>query len=110
MKTLLTSGFFWFVLFIGFVALFTYLLKRWGEVTAKQAKEYEDYYREVQEDLWRREANEHTYDIISYKLNKLIKMPYKNREKTSVLLHKFNKKFLTSRLQKVIETNLKKKR
>lgn len=110
MKTLLTSGFFWFVLFIGFVALFTYLLKRWGEVTARQAKEYEDYYREVQEDLWRREANEHTYDIISYKLNKLIKMPYKNREKTSVLIKKFNDKYLIPRLQRAIETNLKKKK
>lgn len=110
MKTLLTSGFFWFVLFIGFVALFTYLLKRWGEVTLRNARHYDELYREIQNDLWHLPVNADNCDLIQDKLDKLERMSYNNPEKLSVLRHSFNKKFLTPRLQKVIETNLKEKR
>ena len=110
MKTILTSGFFWFVIFIIFVVAFAYVLKRWGEVTAKQAKEYEDYYREVQDDIWHLPMNADNCDLIRDKLKKLGKMSYKNPEKLIVLRHSFNKRFFVPRLQEVIETNLKKKK
>jgi hypothetical protein len=110
MKTLLTSGLFWFAVFLIFVVIFAYVLKRWGEVTLRNARRYDELYREIQNDLWHLPMNADNCDLIRDKLKKLGKMSYKNREKTSVLLHKFNKKFLTPRLQKVIETNLKKKK
>jgi hypothetical protein len=110
MKTLLTSGLFWFAVFLIFVVIFAYVLKRWGEVTLRNARCYDELYREIQNDLWHLPVNADNCDLIQDKLGKLAKMPYRNPEKISVLRHSFNKRFLVPRLQEVIETNLKKKR
>lgn len=109
MKTLLTSGLFWFIVFISFVPLFAYLLKRWGEVTLQNARQYDELYREIQNDLWRLPVNVDNCDLIQAKLKKLDKLSYKNHEKISVLRHTFNKKFLVPKLQQAILDNLKKK-
>ena len=110
METILYSGLFWFVIFIIFVIGFAYLLKRWGTVTLHNAKQYDEYYKEIQHDINNSFVNFQTYEEITDKLDKLRKMKYKNPEKTNKLIENFHKKFYDIRLMRAIETNLKKKK
>jgi len=93
MKILLAI--FCFAILVMSLAVIAYYIAEYGKRNLLREKEYDDYYREITDDLYYKPVNPHNYDVIIYKLEKLGQMRWKNREKTSVLTFQFFRKYAT---------------
>jgi hypothetical protein len=70
-----------------------WLIVEYGKKQLKEENEYDLLYKEISGEINDRDKNQHNYDILMYKLGKLEKLTYKNKEKTSVLSVNFFMKF-----------------
>jgi hypothetical protein len=73
--------------------LVIWLIYKYGKNQMIAEDEYDKLYDEISGEINDREVTVHNYDILMYKLGKLGKLKYKNKEKTSVLFTNFLIKF-----------------
>jgi hypothetical protein len=81
------------VLFLMAMFVIAWAIYKYGKNQLKAENEYDLLYKEISKEINDREATAHNYDILMYKLGKLSKLPYKNKEKTSVLSVNFFMKY-----------------
>ena len=77
---------------LSFYVLFI-LIRNYGRKRLALEKEYENLYKEIQNDIFSRAVVDHSYDVIIYKLGKLGHLKWKNKEKTLVLFTQFLMKY-----------------
>ena len=94
-----------FALFLIFAFLFVmaWLIVEWGKCDMAREKQYEAEYRAIKFMIENSEVNKLNFERIDLKLANLKYLPYKNLEKTDVLIREFYLKFDKVFIEKYIE-------
>ena len=94
-----------FALFLIFAFLFVmaWLIVEWGKRDMAREKQYEAEYRAIKFMIENSEVNKLNFERIDLKLANLKYLPYKNLEKTDVLIREFYLKFDKVFIEKYIE-------
>lgn len=94
-----------FALFLIFAFLFVmaWLIVEWGKRDMAREKQYEAEYRAIKFMIENSEVNKLNFERIDLKLANLKHLPYKNLEKTDVLIREFYLKFDKVFIEKYIE-------
>ena len=87
------SGITIIALFLCGLFCLAYWFVKWQRKQNIIEDEYENLYKEIQNDIFSRAVVDHSYDVIIYKLGKLGHLKWKNKEKTSVLFTQFLMKY-----------------
>lgn len=94
-----------FALFLIFAFLFVmaWLIVEWGKRDMAREKQYEAEYRAIKFMIENSEVNKLNFERIDLKLANLKYLPYKDLEKTDVLIREFYLKFDKVFIEKYIE-------
>lgn len=87
------NAFIWITLMIIALVGISALLFIWGAVSLKREEEYEDLYKEIQNQIENLHTTEYVARRIFLRLERLESLSWKNDEKTEVLWDNFYKKF-----------------
>jgi hypothetical protein len=94
---------FWVAMYFMVLAITGYYFWEYGKRQAQRAKEYEKKYFCIERIIDNYSMNEINYDWIVTLLENLGSLPYKDKEKTSVLTTKFFIKYSEIRLKRLNE-------
>lgn len=88
------------VLYIAVLVAFYELIRWYGRWQLKIEHEYNQDYRTINKMIDEKEVSKISYDNIYLRIRNLKRLPFKNNEKTEVLIQKFCRKFGKIRIEK----------
>jgi len=90
-------------LLLAFLAVMAWMIAEWGKRDMAREKQYESEYRAIKFMIENSEVDKLNFERIDLKLANLKHLPYKNLEKTDVLIREFYLKFDKVFIEKYIE-------
>ena len=91
---------FFFFLLLAAIFVLAWLIVEWGKRNLAQEKQYDADYKLIKLLIDKNEINQLNFEKLDLRLSNLSRLPFKNSEKTNILIGEFYKKYGKIRIEK----------